>query len=217
MKNREISLPYLHAHPYGGVLGGKIIFDCQNPDAAFNSQFYAHGLDLRKISHELGLSQDQNLSGEMTFQLRLKGLLKSPQSYTGQGALAISNGRLWQTSLFEQMGHLPFVKVEGLDSVVFSQMNTTFNVRNKRITTDDLSLQSQTVSLSLKGSVDFDQNLDFLMSIRYSGDVIRGAQDAGGLAPFMVQAAESSISHYKIGGTTKKPTFDKLPLVGTKA
>ena len=145
----------------------------------------------------------------MAFQLKLKGFLTSPRSFLGQGAMTITDGKLWETNLFEQMGHLPFVNVEGLDKVIFRRMNATFSVLDGRISTNDLSLQSETVSLALKGSVDFDQNLDFLMSIRYSGDVIRGAEDAGGLAPLMVRTAENSISQYKIGGTIKKPTYDK--------
>jgi hypothetical protein len=115
------------------------------------------------------------------------------------------------------MGDLMIVKVVGLNEVVFRDAAATFTVRDKRIWTNDLSLFSETVDLSLKGSVGFDQTLEFIMSIQYSNAVLRGALDTGGIVPMVIQQAGEMISRYRIRGTMKKPVYEKEGLPVGKA
>jgi hypothetical protein len=147
----------------------------------------------------------------------LKGLFNEQESYAGQGAIDIREGRLWQTSLFKQMGDLVFVKVEGLDVVLFRSLSGTFVIDNKKLWTDDLSVFGDTVDLSLKGAIGFDQTLDLLMNIRFSADILRGAVDTGGLVPLVVQQASAFISQYRITGTFSKPSYEKIGKVEADA
>jgi hypothetical protein len=107
------------------------------------------------------------------------------------------------------MGELPFVKVVGLNEVVFTSANATFDMANKKLRTQNLNVLSDTVDLKLKGDVSFDGRLDMAMFIRYSSDVFRGALDTGGIVPFVLEQAEQMISEYRVGGTISKPTFNK--------
>ena len=56
------------------------------------------------------------------------------------------------------------------------------------------------------------QDMDLLMDIGYTNAVFLGAQDAGGLAPLVINQAAGLISQYKISGTLKKPQYDKILL-----
>ena len=143
------------------------------------------------------------------FQMKMNGVLQSQETFKGDGSIDIQKGKLWQTDLFKEMGHLPFVTVEGLDQVIFRSLNAGFDIHDKKIRTQNLNVFGDTVDLSLEGTAGFDQSLDLRMNIRYSNDIIRGANDTGGLVPFVVQQAENSISQYRVSGTLKQPKYEK--------
>lgn len=203
-----VTVPYLHATPYGGTLTSEISFDLKTPGGPFVSKSVLSNTDLRSFAHDLEL-ENKELTGTLNMDLSLEGKVKFPESYRGQGHAAVRGGKLWKTDQFKAMGHLPFVKVEGLDMVEFHDLTASFEVEDKRLWTEDLNLRSDTVDLLLKGSIGFDQQLDMVMDIRYSNDVIRGAYDTGGLVPFVVQQSEGMISQYTVSGTLKKPQYEK--------
>ncbi len=208
MKNKVINVPYMHATPYGGTLGLAGTFALSRPGAFFSAKIYGNNLAVGPLLKDLDVKQE--IYGAAVFQIAMNGFLKSPQTLIGKGSVDIHDGRLWETDLFKQMGNLPLVRVEGLDRVTFHSATSTFDIRDKKIWTDNLKLFSDTVDLSMEGTIGFDQNLDLLMDIRYSPDVFRGAQDVGGIVPMVIGQAENHISEYKIHGALKEPKFDKV-------
>lgn len=209
--NRVLHVPYFQARPYGGSIGGELRAQMTQEGQPYQLRLYGNNVQLGLLAQDLGVKL-KDLTGTAIFQLKLSGRAGDPASVQGDGALTIKDGYLFKTNLFEQMGRLPFVRVEGLDDVTFTDATGTFRIARKRIWTDDLNLRSATVHLSLKGSMDFDQNLDMLMNIQFSNDIIRGAYDTGGFVPFIVQTAERSISAYKISGSFRAPKYSKLAI-----
>ncbi len=208
MQNQLINIPYIHTQFYGGTVGARALFDLSKPKLFFDTKIQGNQINLGALSKDFGLKL-KNFSGTALFQVAMRGFLEAPESYRGQGALDIQNGSLWETSLFKQMGSLPFVKVEGLDVVLFHTLSGTFVIQDKKIWTQDLTLNSDTVDLSLKGSLSFAQELDLLMDIQFSRDVLRGAMNTGGIVPFIVQEAAQFISKYRISGTLQNPKYEK--------
>jgi len=215
-KNRALNLPYFRARAYGGALGGRAFFDLTKPDPTFNAKFYANTIDLAGITRDLDLKSDE-LTGTVLLDANLKGLVKDRRTWTGGGTADVKNGTLWKTDLFKQMGDLPFVKVIGLDQVVFTGLHAPFTVRDAKIWSEDLRLHSETVGLRLKGNVSFEGVLDFVMSIGYTDNVITGALDTGGIVPFVIEKASGMISEYKVSGTLKKPKSEKILFPGLQA
>ncbi|MBI2094540.1 MAG: hypothetical protein HYT89_00015 [Candidatus Omnitrophica bacterium] len=207
-KQGVVHIPYFHAKPYGGILGGSLVVDTTNAGNPFDLKIHANHVDLARLTGDLR-SGPKNFGGTLLFQAVLNGAFARPSGWHGQGAVSVQNGKLWETSLFKQMGNLVLLKVEGLDQVVFHAMAATFLIQDGRIWTQDMTLNSDTVDLSLKGSVGFNQKLDLLMGIQYSRGVLRGAMNTGGIAPLLVDAAGSFISKYKISGTLKNPSYAK--------
>ncbi len=203
-----VNIPYFHAKPYGGALGGSLLTDTTRRELPFDLKLHANNLNLARLTGDLK-SAPKDIAGTLLFQTALRGNFGSLESYRGQGAISLQNGRFWETSQFKQMGNLVLLKVEGLDRVVFHTLNGTFLIQDKKIWTQDLTLNSDTVDLSLKGNVSFDQKLNLLMGIRYSKDVLRGAMVTGGIAPLLVDTVSGLISKYKIEGTLKSPSYGK--------
>ncbi|MCG3175868.1 MAG: hypothetical protein MOGMAGMI_00805 [Candidatus Omnitrophica bacterium] len=208
MRDRKLDIPYIQAAPYGGYLGAKVLVDLDRAIPSYEGRLHANNIDVARLGRSLG-SKDPKLAGTAILQSTFSGRVGETSSLRGQGALTIRDGHLWETSQFKQMGELVLVKVEGLDNVVFEDLNATFALRDGRLWTQDLTLMGSTVDLSLRGSVSFRQELDLMMSIQYSSDVYQGAMDAGGIVPLVLNQASNLISEYRIGGTMAAPTYTK--------
>ncbi len=211
MKNHLLNAPYIHAQFGGGTLGCRALFDLSKPGTFFDSRFRLSNVALAKVGLDLDPSK-KNLSGTLVAQAALRGTLEHPESYRGQGAFSVTQGLLWQTTQFKAMGNLPLVRVEGLDLVTFHEMNATFQIHDKKIHTEDLSLLGDSVNLSLHGNISFDSKLDMMMNIQYSDAVYRGAAETGGFVPMVVERAGDFISKYHVHGNLKEPKYDKMLL-----
>ncbi len=211
LNQKLLKIPYLRSTVYGGTLTADATLDLSRKEVPFDSRISLTQLKINELARDLDL-KPKDLAGVANLRLSLGGVLNRPETFTGNGALDIREGRLWQTDLFKQMGQLPFVKVEGLDVVVFHDLAATFTIHDQKLWTRDLSVFSETVDLSLDGSIGFDQTLDMSMGIRFSNDIIRGAYETGGLVPLVVTEAEDFISQYKITGTLKQPKYEKMGL-----
>jgi hypothetical protein len=208
MKNKIIRIPHLMALGYQGTLTGSGLFDLSRVGASFDGKIQALRVDLSRLAKDLE-SKQKDFAGTATFWIGLSGILNQQESFRGSGAVDIRNGRLWETNLFKQMGQLPLVRVEGLDQVIIHSLAGAFEIRDKKIWTQNLSLFGNTVDLFLKGTIGLDKTLDLLMDIRYSEAILRGAQDTGGFVPTVVREAEDFIPQYKIKGTLDKPEYEK--------
>ncbi len=209
MRNALLTIPYFSAAAYDGTLGGNVSFNLSQPEALFDGKIYLNQINLNALMEDLS-PENKALAGNLNAEVKIRGVLKSQETFEGNGFVNIRNGHLWKTNLFREMGRLPFVRVQGLDLVVFNELGATFNIHDKKIWTEDLRLASDTVNLSLEGNIRFDQTLDLTMDIHYSKAVIDGAIDTGGIVPFVVQQAEDFISQYRISGTLKNPIYDKM-------
>ncbi len=209
MKNRVLDIPYFQAGFYEGALGGKLLLDLTTPDTFFEGRTYANGVNLAWLIQDAPI-KNKFLSGTAIFQLAMKGWVKQQESWVGAGAIDVRSGRLWETPLFKKMGDLLFVKVQGLDKVVFHNASANFDVHDKKIWTQNLVLYSDTVDLNVNGTIGFDGKLDLLMAIGFSQNVLAGALDAGGLVPLVVREAGDFISNYRISGTLKEPKYEKV-------
>jgi len=211
MKNRLLNIPYLHGSAYGGTANCPISVDLAGTNVTFKSKLSLNNLDLSKIGLDLAPPKEA-LKGTLIGNLSLEGQWQRPESYRGEGAVSVTRGFLGQSSRFKAMGHLPLLKVEGLELVTIEEMSSTFEVRDKKIHTQDLTLLGDAVDLSLRGTIGFDEFLDMTMSIQYSDAVLQGAALTGGLAPLLIQQAGNLISEYRVRGTVNKPTYEKMVL-----
>jgi hypothetical protein len=211
MKDGLLAIPYIRAKVYGGTLGCQFAIGLREVQPRFEMQMNLHNVDLSRIGPDLTPSKPE-LKGTLLAKLHLEGVAADPSSWTGTGALSVSQGFLWQTDRFKQMGNLPLVKVEGLDWVTFQDMGATFEVRKNRIHTEDLSMFGDSVDLAMDGAIGFDGTLDLVMNIQYSEEVFEGASLTGGFVPLVVSQAGNFISQYHVSGTLKTPKYDKMIL-----
>lgn len=211
MKNRRCDIPFIRAKAYGGTFLANAQLDLVSAEPLFKASAYLNAIDLSQVGPELKPPKPQ-LKGTLVAKLALEGKVSEPSTYRGEGALSVTDGFLWQTAQFKDMGNLPLVKVEGLDWVTFEEVSATFLVKDERLHTRDLALLGDSVDLSLEGTVGFEGTLDLVMDIQYSNEVLEGARLTGGFVPLVVHQAGNAISQYKVSGTLGEPKYDKMLL-----
>ncbi len=216
MKNGLLTITHATANAYKGMIGLKGLFDFTKPGVGFDVNLYINDMDLNALAHAMRF-QNKKLAGKLLLQLSMRGLFNAKESYEGSGTVSVKNGWLMETSQFKAMGNLPLVKVEGLDLVVFHDLSAAFRVHEQKIWSQNIALLSDTVHLDLSGWIGFDQQMELLMNIEYTNAVFLGAEDAGGLAPLMVNQAQDLISQYRVTGTLKDPRYDKVSAPLTQA
>ncbi len=211
MKNRRCDVPYIRAKTYGGTLLCNLQLDLVSSEPAFKGNLFLNTVDLARVGPELNPAKPE-LKGMLVAKLALEGKFSDPSTYRGEGALSITSGFLWQTAQFKDMGHLPLVKVEGLDWVTFEELSATFLVQDGRIHSRDLTLLGDSVDLSLEGTLSFEGVLEMVMDIHYSNEVIEGARLTGGFVPLVVSQASNAISQYRVSGSVSQPKYEKMLL-----
>lgn len=211
MKNRRCEAPFIRAKAYGGTLTSRLRLDLVSAGPLFDLELNLNSLDLSRIGPELKPPKPE-LKGTLLARVALEGKLSDPSTYRGEGVFSITDGFLWQTARFKNMGTLPLVRVEGLDWVTFQEASATFRVRDRKIRTSDLTLLGDAVDLSMEGAVGFEGSLDMVMDIRYSNAILEGAAITGGFVPLVVQQAGNAISQYHVGGTLRLPEYEKMLL-----
>ena len=209
MKNRRFDLPYIHASTYGGAVSCSLRTDLTEARQHFDARFSLTKIDLSLIGPVL-MPPKPELKGTLMANFSLEGILSAPGTWQGQGALSITKGMVWQTAEFKTLGHLPLLKVEGLDRVTFEQLSATFRVHDRKIHTKDLTLLGDSVDLSLEGTIGLDGALDLVMDIQFSEAVMQGAILTGGFAPMVVRQADVAIPQYRVRGTLSAPTSEKM-------
>jgi len=215
MKNRRLALPYIHASVYGGTIGCNMHVDLTRPVPGFELQTKLTNLDLATLGPALAPPKPE-LKGALFANLSLEGSFADPGTWTGTGSASVTKGMIFQSAEFKKMGHLPFLKVEGLDWVTFQDLAATFTIRDRKIYTSDLKLFGDSVDVSLDGAIALDGALDMVMDIRFSDEVIEGAKLTGGIAPLVVGRADVAIPQQHIGGTISEPVVEAMMIPNAK-
>ncbi len=210
MKNRRFDMPYIHASVYGGTVACSLRVDLTQPQH-FEMQTSLTNLDLSRVGPAL-LPPKPELKGALIGNLSLSGTFSDPGTWRGKGALSITKGMVWQTDKFKEMGHLPLLKVEGLEWVTFEELSATFRIQDRKIRTTDLAMLGDSVDLSLDGTIGLDGALDMVMDIQFSEEVLQGALITGGIAPMVVRQSQGLIPQHHVGGTVSQPKYEKMLL-----
>ncbi len=185
---------------YEGELQGSLVMDV-TPTGAYKGFFAVNQAHLDKISIAMKKDSDKqptmwgSLSGEMTFQ----GNSYSTETMTGQGKIQLSNGVLWQFPIF-----LALLDIFSLPSrPAFRNGDIQFSIFQKRISITSMRFDSSLISISGKGTVDFDNNLNLSLLSHFSPSFLPSIP--------LVDKLWGQISHgflsISVKGTVEKPSI----------
>jgi hypothetical protein len=191
---------------YNGQLQITSFIDPQKNDIPLNVSGTLKNTDLALFAQDLnkGKTKEVNLKGGLLLDFSWEGPLARADKWKGHGSAAINDGQIFKFNLLK--GIWRTLLIPELENVVFTQAHTNFEIRNKRLITNDLTLNSSSVDLSAKGWVDFDQNINMNVSPNFKElAILQSSSLKKGPTALLAKAQE--YIDIKISGTLKKPDY----------
>jgi len=152
----------------------------------------------------------EDLSGDLTLDLHVKGFLEAMETLEGEGRFQIDRGVLWSTPLFRELGDLTLVKIRGMENVTFNDAAGTFRIHNGAIHTQDTVLKSPSINVWIAGKAFLNQELDLRVKSTFTSAVVRQSYELGSMAAYAVGKASGIITQYHVTGTLTDPIYDEV-------
>ena len=165
LNNDLLEAPLLNGTFYDGTLNGHFSANVFEKGMPFTLRLIINNLDFEKMMKDL-TSEKSKVYGILGFNLDLDGLIENPASWSGHGDLTISNGDLGPMPLItpllgDMYAYLQrFLPSSGQDKITDAYVD--FDIHDRKIFTEDLTLLGREIAINAAGSVDFEGNLDFV-------------------------------------------------------
>jgi len=160
----RLSSPLINGVFYGGNFSGELAMDLLEKDFPYIFKGVLNGADLYRLARDIN-GNKENLYGTLNADLSLKGYTTASETAEGHGSVTVTNGNLGLMPILTPLlGDLYLTLEKAFPSP--DQMRITggyldFDIRDRKILTDDLTLMGDELSITGKGSLDFDGKLDF--------------------------------------------------------
>lgn len=202
-RDRHVSKFNLHGRAYNGDLEIGSSADLTGGDVIAQFSGALENMDLAAL-RKSNLIKNEFLAGNLAASLNLNGNLQNPIQWKGDGALAVTNGHIWQWNILE--GLLGALLVPEFQNVVFTDAQAHFAIADGKIFTEDASLDSKTISLKGEGWIDFDQNIHFDITPVFS-ELAAGESLSLKKAPSLLLAQTQDYLNIRLTGTLRHPRY----------
>jgi len=207
-KDGVINLNHFTASGYSGSVGLSFIANLKSDPQVYALKFSGSGIDLAKLKLDTGL-KNKDFSGMLNFNADLNGDFQGLSSLKGNGLISIKDGKLWELNLFKGLGQL--FLISDFEKITFKDALGNFNVADKAVSTDNLKLTSDQLTLDCKGKLGFDGALDFTLYTQANDNLIRDSTDIRKFTAAIIGNLGDAIT-IKISGTIQKPKYNIVPL-----
>ncbi|MDO8535796.1 MAG: DUF3971 domain-containing protein [Candidatus Omnitrophota bacterium] len=192
-RNGVMDIVKMQASLYGGTIAGSGRFDIASKEKSYQIKAEARDLKIEKIKLDTTL-KGYDISGSIYSRFGIKGLQSDPSKFSAWGKIDISNGKLWQLDLFRGVGTLIFRK--DFNSVIFKEGGCDFSIKDKVISTDDLSLRSDLFNISGVARVGFDNSIAASLKVEFTDEGVDASKIAGAIERYSI---------IEMSGTLKEP------------
>jgi len=198
-RNGIIDIVKMQASLYGGTLDGSGRIDLVSKEGAYQIKAEVKGLKIEKIKLDTPF-KDYDISGAIYSRFGLKGYQSDPSKFTAWGKINISNGRLWQLNLLRGIGTLVFRR--DFSSVIFKEGDCDFSVKDKTISTGDISLRSDLINISGVARIGFDDSITASLKAEFTDEGVDASKMAGAIERYSI---------IEVSGTLKEPKIKIRP------
>jgi len=195
---------------YDGTLNITSSADLQDSDVPFTATIALENFNLKKFREDQKL-KIQKLAGIVNISSDLQGDGKRWRQLTGNGSFSISEGYLWQWNILDGISSI--LLIPEFKSLAFTEANGDFLIGNQKITTNNTKMIGTMATLTGKGWVDFNKNLNFNIKPDFSELAIIQSDSIKKKATSILTQTDGYIN-IKLTGTLDDPHFsvEKFPL-----
>jgi len=208
-KDGQININRFIASGYSGTVNLDFISDLKPDAPAYFLKLNGSGIDLAKLKLDTG-AKDKDIAGTLNISADLNGNFKDLASLKGNGSLSIKDGKLWQFNLFKGLGEL--FLLPDYEKIMFKEALGEFNIGDKSISTENLKLTSDQLSLDCKGTLGFDGTLDFTIYTQANKNLIRDSTDIRKFTAAILGELSSALT-IRVSGTIQQPKYKIIPVV----
>ena len=202
-KDRAVNKLNLTSSVYNGELALLATADLKEQDIPFQLTGNLTNLELARLRVDTPLKDDY-LSGKLSANVYLYGPINKSNAIKGQGHFEAKEGSLWRSNLFH--GLWKTLLIPEYQDVVFTDAAADFQIENARVKTENLTIISQPVDLSVKGWIDFSSNLDLHVDLRFKeAALLKSSSLKKGPTAILTQA--NNYLTIKISGTLNQPNY----------
>jgi len=195
---------------YGGTLNINSSADLRGTDISFTTSIILENLDLKEFREDQKL-KNQELAGILNISSNLQGNGKNWKELTGKGSFSVTEGHLWRWDILK--GISGFLMIPEFKTMAFTEAFGNFSIQDQKIATENTKVTGNTATLTGKGWIDFNKNLNFDIKPTFSEIAILQSDSIKKKATSIFTLTEGYIN-IKLTGTVDNPHFSvkKFPL-----
>ena len=168
-------------------------------------------LDVGKLAQSMDPKQ-KKITGTCDSEFSLNGFAANAHTAKGSAKLNVTGANLGPMPLLSPLFGDLYTTLEKIfdpgHTVIIDSASATFNIEDKKITTDDLVFDGKEIYITGQGYMDFDGNLDFLFKNQFKAqDQAQGEGWQNFIKTAIVEFGQE-ISTARLKGTIKKPKWD---------
>lgn len=208
MKDRKLYLVKLTASPYRGSLEAQGELDLNGPNPSYALEAVALDLDLNDLVKDSPITKKE-IAGALSTKFLISGFGKNLETMKGTGWVAIREGYLFELPVFK--GLLSVLSLSQSRKAIFREAYGTFAIDNQLITTRDLTLLSDELTLNADGSLGFNKGLDFKVNANFAEGLALRDDSFGRLEGFLRNEAGTFFGEIRVTGTLGEPKYKLVP------
>ncbi len=212
MKNGLLTTPKLRAGFYEGIIEGGLNAEPFSRGKPYSMEMVIQNASLARWAKDV--KSTMKISGNLSSRFLVKGYGNDIDNLKGRGWVTVTDGYLWEIPLLGDMANL--LSLTNLKSVVFKEAAGNFSIENREIRIEELMFYSDDVNISIKGSIDFDSNLDLLVTTNITQNLIEDDSEAAQIANILIQQAGQLLGTIRITGNLKDPKYNTKAPKATK-
>lgn len=195
---------------YDGTLNITSSADLQDSEVPFTATLVLENLDLQHF-RDKQKPKLQKLAGMLNISSELQGEGKKWRQLTGNGSFSVSEGYLWQWNVLNGISSI--LLIPEFKSLAFTEANGSFFIGDQKFTTSNTRIFSTSATLTGKGWIDFNKNINFDISPNFSELAIHQSNSIK-KKPTSILTQTDGYINIKLTGTLDNPRFSvkKFPM-----
>ncbi|MFA6321101.1 MAG: DUF3971 domain-containing protein [Candidatus Omnitrophota bacterium] len=201
-KNSVSDILSLHSLLYGGSMDATGRIDWVVKDAPYHFNADIEGVKIEKLKADTDF-KDKDVAGSVRSHVKLNGFVNNTEKLSGEGRLAITEGKLWQLNLFRGLGTMLFTS--DFSEIIFKEGRCDFKIGGKSIYTNELVFKSDLVKILGPIKIGFDNSVKATFKAEFSEDALEAGMKKD------ITTAVGKYTYIDVYGTLKDPQYKVRP------
>jgi len=177
------------------------------PDRGFSVVVAAEGVLIKKLAADAGIDGEGS-RGSLFSKGNLSGIAGKPETFAGKVDISLQQARFQPLDFIRQIGEL--MRIQELQMFELKTAEAGLKIHDKKVTVENLVLQSENLVMDAKGPVGFDGKMKLQARLHLNE---RLRKDLSGLLANNFKESEREGYQqmpFSITGTTSRPKTDLL-------